>query len=178
MRRLAIALLCALALSGCFESETPLFGTKDAVYPIASGSHLIAYSFSDKTGWKEDGRGSIAIANGWYILKSDDPKEKDTSGFILKQLGNKYIAMFGDTSSDKHSFYTYGLMWREGAALYEYLPACKDYGPQALKKRGLVRITNEASVACEPVNLKALETIMQRVLDTHPKSDSKFVIVK
>ena len=45
-------------LAGCFVTEKPLFDAKNAVYPIAAGTHYIQY-FDEGGGWKEQGRGTL-----------------------------------------------------------------------------------------------------------------------
>jgi len=175
MRRIAMALLGALALGGCFETKTPLFDTKDAVYPIATDAHYIQY-LSGKRGWTEQGSGTITLDHGWYVAKSKD--DNDTIRFLLKPWGKNYLAVAQGEDNDKHLTYLYGVMRPEDGAFYEYGPECHDFDPHALQKRGLVTLTPGDDDNCAPVSLNALQTIMQMVLDTHAKPDNKYVIVK
>lgn len=176
MRRIAIALLCALALSGCFETQTPLFDTKDAIYPIKSGRHYIQYLPDKKGGWTEQGRGVITLDHGWYVAKSKD--DNDTIKFLLKRWGKNYLVVAQSEGDEKHPAYLYGVMQPSGRAFYEYGPQCRDFNPQALQKQGLVTPAPGDEDNCTPVNLAALETIMQMVLDAKTKPDNKYMLVK
>jgi len=175
MRRIAIALLCALAMSGCFETKMPLFDTKDAVYPIASGTHYVQYMLN-KGSWKEQARGAITLDHGWYVAKNKD--DNDTIRFLLKQSGKDYLAVAQDEDNVKQLTYLYGVMRPEGGAFYEYGPQCRDFDPQALQKRGLVMLKPGDEENCAPVSIEALQTLMQIVLDSGAKPDDKYVLVK
>jgi hypothetical protein len=178
MRRLAIALLCALALSGCFESETPLFGTKDAVYPIASGSRYKMLSF-DKGVWKEGGRITITRMNDWYMAKPDDGKKDDSLTFILKQWGKNYLAAARTPQNDKSFLYDYAIIRiARSGTLYEYVPACKELHPIELQKRGLVKYEPGFIDTCVPLSFAALETAMRMTLDSGHTPDVKYIPVK
>jgi len=176
MRKIAIALLCALALSGCFETKTPLFDTKDAVYPIVSGAHYLQYMSSSKGGWTEQGRGVITLDHGWYVATSKN--DNDTIKFLLKPWGKNYLAVAQGEDNDKHLTYLYGVMRPGDGAFYEYGPECHDFAPHELQKRGLVTLTPGDDDNCAPVSLDALQTIMQMVLDAHAKPANKYVLVK
>ncbi|HEY5236795.1 MAG TPA: hypothetical protein VIJ62_00320 [Rhizomicrobium sp.] len=175
MRRIAIVLLCALALSGCFQTTTPLFGTKDAVYPIASGTHYVQYMLN-KGSWKEQARGTITLDHGWYVARSKD--DNDTIRFLLKQWGKNYLAVAQDEDNDKQPTYLYGVMRPANGAFYEYGPQCRDFDPHALQKRGIVTLKPRDEENCAPVSVDALQTIMQMVLDSSAKPDEKYVLLK
>ena len=173
----AAALLSSFALAGCFVSEKPLFDANSAAHPIAAGTHYIQY-FDEGGGWKEQGRGTLSMKDGWYDAVNKG-EEKDDVSFMLLPWGKNFIAMNRLPNDKGQIVYGYAILQPIPGGYLEYAPDCNNFGGgPGLKKKGLVDYKPGQEDACAPVSIAALQTLMQMVLDSKAKPDNKYVVVK
>jgi hypothetical protein len=110
------ALLCALALSGCFKSDNPLITVFNSVAPIPEGT----YSYRD-TGGKEK---SVVITRELTVTKminADDNGALKLSYFLMRDVGDGwYVVQDGRNA--------YGLIQLKNDVVIEYDEAryCRD----------------------------------------------------
>jgi hypothetical protein len=174
---MTLALLAALSLSGCFGTEKPLFDAKSAVYPFPAGTHYIQY-FDEGSGFKEYGRGTLSIKDGWYDAVNKDA-ESDDVAFMLKPWGKNYIVVNRVPNGKGQTVYVYGIVQPGEGGFLEYAPDCTALGGgPALKKKGLVDFKPGAEGQCIPASEAALETLMQMYLASHAKPDNKYILAK
>lgn len=115
-RGAGLALLCALALSGCFKSDNPLISVFDSVAPIPEGT----YSYKD-SGGKEK---SVVITRELTVTKMIDVDDKGApklSYLLMRDVGDGwYIVQDGRNA--------YGLIQLKNDVVIEYDEAryCRD----------------------------------------------------
>ncbi|MBI3678492.1 MAG: hypothetical protein HY243_17935 [Proteobacteria bacterium] len=172
----AIVTLIALGLSGCFVSDKPLFDTKSAAYPFADGTHYIQYFTDDKGGWKEHGRGTVTIKDGWYFAVNKG-EHADGMYFLLMAWGRNYLAEIKTENDKKQTMYMYGVLSPGGGGFLEYGAECSKFDPASLQKKGLITYKPGEEDNCHPTSLAALKTLMGTVL-AKAKPDNKYVVVK
>ena len=173
----AIVSLSALLLSGCFITDKPIFDAKSAAYPFADGARYTQYLARDKGEWSDDGHGTIALKDGWYIATTTG-KDADVMTFMLLPWGKNYIAEIKTQNDKKQTVYMYGALSPGEGGFLEYGVECNKFNPAALQKKGLITYKAGEEDNCHPTSLEALKTLMQMVMASKPKPDNKYVITK
>ncbi len=117
------------------------------------------------------------IKDGWYVA-TNSPPSSDVITFLLKPWGKNYLTVNKSQDNKGAVIYVYGILKPDSGAFFEFEPECNTLGAEALKKKGLVTYKPGQEDACAPESAEALATIVQMILDTHPKPDNKYVVVK
>jgi hypothetical protein len=119
--RAALAVLCALALSGCFASEQPLIDEKDSATPIKAGKYRVV----DPEHPDDTDMGLITIDGKKTILSDETPKDPDdVQTNLMREVRAPYYTMMEIPKAGKEKDgYTYLLVRINDHGFAEFDPS-------------------------------------------------------
>ena len=175
LRNVAIALMCAMLLPGCYQSAAPLIASGTGDFPFGAPNRYTAFEWNaEMRQWESSEPGSLTREGDHYVQTPDGSAPTDATPFTLKNIGNGlYI---GQEEADGH--YNYDLLKIEGDTVYEYALNCSE-SDRAFIARGLIdAIAMEGVVGnvCTVSNFDKLATVFRENASRQPKA--KFVIQK
>ena len=151
-RTIVLVLACALLVSGCVISRTPLLGSSDRAVPFASGTRFqIHERESTKAPWKRDEKDVVLVADASKVVReSDTSRKEDADEYTFHPLGSdRYLvqARFGAAR------YAYGALEIRRGEGHVYAFQCKKLDAAMLQRAG-VRISADDCVldgAADPI---------------------------
>jgi hypothetical protein len=102
---LALCLLCGC--KGAIVSTAPLIATRDAAFPLASGTEIVAETLDDHNVWqREDRTARILIADGAYGIVDPGQSAPSSDRFLVRPIGNGEFVVQGSSGNE----WAYGLI--------------------------------------------------------------------
>jgi hypothetical protein len=175
-RRVALVLVAALALAGCYISKAPFITPQAADYPIADGARLSAYSPAGKRWLPKPGR-TLRRSGGYYVYQ-EDGRPKPSLPFLLKRVApNVYVVQMNDRPLPKApTEYTYQLIEFDGTTAIKYTGICPAR-PEWAARKLVVRIEETQTRRCIFSNLKDLTTVLREAAK-NAAPEAKYVLTR
>jgi hypothetical protein len=158
--RVAVAMVAALALAGCYVSKTPFITPVTADYPFTGGTRFAIYAPAGKQ-WLRRGTRTIRRAGAWYVYQ-DEGRPKSSLPFLVKRVapGVLVVQMSDRPYPQPATEYTYQLIETDGATFIQYSGICPAR-PEWAARKLVIRIEETQTRRCIFSDFKSLVTVLR-----------------
>lgn len=147
--RVAVLVLAAVVLQGCFVSTAPLMTADQADFPF------------QKLTFKSESKSVTLTRDGdLYRIKEDD----DAPTYLFKKIGeNLYIGQAAGKNKKGKPETVYGIVERRGSHVEIRLPTCSDADEADLKKAGIKKLDKWFVDQCQITDLEQMKQLAMAI---------------
>lgn len=174
--RVAILLLAAFLLAGCYVSKTALITPATADYPVADNATFNVFAPAGAT-WIAHGTRAIRRAGAYYTY-SEPGRAKPSLPFLLKRIApNLYVAQLSDSMDPaKVHEYAYELIRFDGATAIQYSGTCPARADW-LSRKLVTAVEDTSPQRCLFTNFANLATVLQEAAK-NAAPEAKYVLAR
>lgn len=172
--KLALAVLAAMALGGCYVSKTPLITQANADYPIKDGARFESYVPRGRA-WRRDEERVVRREGDHYVYVREGDRKKSPP-FLLKRVAkNRYVVQMSDsTDARKVTEYYYQLIDFDGRNAVQYQANC-EARPETVTQGLVDKIEETATRRCLFSDLDKLAKVLVQEAP-HGAPEGKYVL--